>query len=169
MRYSAPVLAAVVALLAGCGGQHSLAPGRLSQVVLQPSDLHGWTRFQDDPGTAADAGQLGSRDRTGDWIARYRRGAAVVVSRVDIYRNAAAAHDVFGNLRGQAGPNGVRPLAVPVLGDERLGYRVGGLQPVAAVFWRRANAIGSIVVQGHGPAAAPLAQREDAKINGALR
>lgn len=169
MRYRAPVLVAAVALLAGCGAQHSLAPGRLSQVVLQPSDLHGWLRFQDDPGTAADAGELGSRDRTGDWIARYRRGAGVVVSRVDIYRNAAAAHDVFGHLRGQAGTNGVRPLSVPVLGNERLGYRVGGSQPVAAVFWRRANAIGSIVVQGRGPAAASLAQREDAKISRAMR
>jgi len=168
VRYSAPVLVAAVALLAGCGSQHTLAPGRLPQVVLQPSDLRGWMRFQDDPGTAADAGELGSRDRTGDWIARYRRGASVVVSRVDIYRNGHAAHDVFGHLSGEAGTNGVRALTVPPLGDERLGYRVAGAQPVTAIFWRRANAIGSVIVEGPGPPATPLAEREDAKISRAI-
>jgi hypothetical protein len=165
MKGVAVLTAAGVVMLAGCGSQAMLNPKRLPQVVLQPSDLPGWTRFQSDPGTEADAGELGSRDRTGDWIARYRRAASIVVSRVDIYENAGAAHDVFKQLQDT---NGALPLRVPALGSERVGYSVGSTTPTSVVFWRRANAIGSVVVQGVGPAAVALAAREDGRIRKAI-
>jgi len=169
VKRTAAVLAALAALAAGCGSHHgTLRPDSLSSVVLRPGDLPGWTRFQDDPGTAADAGALASRDRTGDWIARFRRSASIVVSRVDIYKTSSAAHAAFENVSSRSSANGVQRLTVPPLGDERAGYAVRGPSPVSVVFWRRANAIGSLIVQGRGPAAAPLARREDDRIEQAL-
>jgi hypothetical protein len=120
VKRTAAVLAVLAALLAGCGSGHRmLRPDDLSGVVLRKADLPGWTRFQSDPGTAADAGALGSRDRTGDWIARFRRAAAIVVSRVDIYRSSSAAHAAFANVTSSSGANGAQQLKVPPLGEER--------------------------------------------------
>jgi hypothetical protein len=169
VKRRAAVLAALAAVLAGCGSHHqTLRPDSLSSVVLHQGDLPGWTRFQNDPGTAADAGALASRERTGDWIARFRRAASIVVSRVDIYKGSKAAHAAFENVSSRSDGNGVLHLKVPALGDERAGYAVRGPSPVTVIFWRRGNAVGSLVAQGRGIAAAPLAQREDDRIEQAL-
>jgi hypothetical protein len=139
----------VAAGCAACGSSSSSLPAKaLPRIVLQPADLAGWTRFQNDAGTAADAGFLGSSDRSGVWIARYRSGKGVVVSRVDLYQSAGAARDVFKTAKTPTANRGVQHLDTPALGDERVGYSTRTSLSVETIFWRRANAIGSIVVEG---------------------
>ena len=154
MRRLVPFVS-LLALAAACGGSaHRLDPKALPTVVLQPRDLPAWTRFENDPGLVADAGFLGSRDRTGAWIARFRSPRGIVVSRVDLYRTASAAGAVFEKLQSHVETN-VRSLPTPALGDERVGYVTGSSLKLESIFWRRANAIGSIVVEGRDPRAVP--------------
>jgi hypothetical protein len=166
------VAAVSVVACAACGGSsHTLEPKSLPRLVLQPAELPGWTRFENDAGTAADAGVLGSRDRNGAWIARYRSPSGVVVSRIDLYRSSADAKRVFSQLRAQASlGTGVRPVATPSVGDERVGYLAGSVLRFKSIFWRRANAIGSVVVQGRDvskPDAGALAQTVDGRMKAA--
>ena len=167
-------LVAVVAVVAcaACGSSsHAVDPKSLPQLVLQPADLPSWTRFENDAGTAADAGVLGSHNRTGAWIARYRSPSGVVVSRVDLYRSSSDAKDVFSQLRSEASSgSAVRSVPTPPVGDERVGYLTGTLQMLRTIFWRRANAIGSIVVQGRDvskPDAGALSEKVDARMKAA--
>ncbi len=172
LRLAQLIAVATLVLAAGtaCGGTGpTLAVAKLSRVVLQPKDLPGWDRFEADAGTRADTGFLGSPDRRGVWIARYRSGAGIVVSRVDLYRSAKAAHKVYDALQGRATSNTLRPLTLPPLGDERVGYATRSTVTLDSIFWRRANAIASLVVQGSRVSATALANREDALIRAALR
>lgn len=173
VRRLVPAGAAVLLLCAGCGGSSArqFAAGSLPRIVLQPADVPAWTRFQNDSGTAADTGSLGSRDRVGTWIARYRSSQGVIVSRVDLYRSTGAAHNAFARLDAQAVGNGVAPLATPRLGDERAGYTVGTTLIFDSIFWRRSNAILSVVLQKPAAKAGEanrLAEREDARAVRAL-
>jgi hypothetical protein len=159
---------------AGCGGgsARQLAAASLPRVVLQPGDVPSWTRFENDSGTAADAGALGGRDRIGVWIARYRSSRGVLVSRIDLYRNADAAHTAFKRLGAQAVGNGIAALSTPRLGDERVGFTVGTTLIFDSIFWRRANAILSVVLQAPDAKvqeASRLAAQEDARAVGVQR
>jgi hypothetical protein len=159
---------AVVACAACGSSSHTLDPKSLPRLVLQPADLRGWTRFENDAGTVGDAGVLGSRDRNGAWIARYRSPRGVVVSRIDLYRSSADAKRLFSQLRAQASlGTGVQQIATPSVGEERVGYVTGTSLKLKTVFWRRTNAIGSIVVQGRdvaNPDAGRLAQMVDGRM-----
>src|SRR5436305_6655563 len=115
-RLSQVVIVTALVLAAGSscgGGTKTLSAASLSDVVLQPRDLAGWNRFEADAGTRADTGFLGSNDRTGVWIARYRRGAGIVVSRVDLYRSAKAAHKIFDAFQTRAAGTNISPLTTP--------------------------------------------------------
>jgi hypothetical protein len=174
VRRLAPAGAAILLLCAACGGSSArqFAAASLPRIVLQPADVPSWTRFENDSGTAADTGSLGSRDRIGVWIARYRSSQGVVVSRIDLYRSAGAAHDAFKRLGTQAVGNGVAPLPTPPhLGDERVGYTVGTTLIFDSIFWRRANAVLSVVLQepdAKAGEASRLAEQEDARALTAL-
>jgi hypothetical protein len=163
-----PAVAAmlVVVVAAGCGSAATLSQKDVQRAVLQPADLPGWTRFENDPGTNADVGALGSSDRIGAWISRFRNGKGIVVSRVDVYRSKGAAHTIYARLVGEIGSS-ARAIATPSLGDERAGYAVSSTVKLESLFWRRANAIGSIVVQGGVANAGKLATRQDSRIGDA--
>jgi len=166
-------LIALAALVLGaasaCGSARTLSAASLPQSVLQPRDLKGWSRFEADAGTRADTGFLGSSDRTGVWIARYRKAGGIIVSRVDLYGSSKAAHEVFATLQSHVGGTNVGVLPTPKIGDERVGYTTRSTPKLDSIFWRRANAIASVAVQGSGPSAAALATRVDARIKAALR
>jgi hypothetical protein len=159
----------LILFCAACGSaSHTLAAKSLPHLVLQRGDLPGWTRFQNDAGTAADAGVLGARKRTGAWIARYRSPSGIVVSRIDLYGSAADAKAVFAQLQSAASAGtAVRSIPTPSVGDERVGYLAGTSLKLESIFWRRANAIGSIVVQGREvakPDAAALSEKVDGRM-----
>jgi hypothetical protein len=171
IRFSNAIVVATVVLAActACGASRTLSAASLSRVVLQPRDLAGWSRFQADAGTRADTGFLGSSDRTGVWIARYRRGSGIVVSRVDLYRSAKAAHTVFDALKSRVAGTDVGLLATPKVGEERVGYAISSTAKLKSIFWRRANAIASLAVQGNAINPVDLASRADARLRAALR
>jgi hypothetical protein len=159
-RLAAAAAILVAAVCSGCGSSaKNLRPNQLQRAVLQPADLRGWTRFQNDPGTIADTGPLGSPDRTGDWIARYRRADGLITSRVDLYRSAKAAHAAYAKLQeavsSTTGPH------LPSVGSERFGYRSGTL---VGVYWRRANVVASLVADGARIDPGALAADADARI-----
>jgi hypothetical protein len=169
MRKIALAAAALACTCAACGSARTIEPKSVPGLVLQPKDLPSWTRFQNDAGTVADAGILASKDRNGAGIARFRSTRGILVSRVDLYRNASAAHAVFAKLQSQTA-GGVRPIPTPALGDEHVGYVTGETLLLKSIFWRRANAIGSIVVEGRDvakPDADALATTMDARMKAA--
>jgi len=192
-----PVLLVCVLALAGCssgpGGKATVSRAELSGSVLQPKDIGpGWSQFAEGKQVRVDA-HAGPRSdstrfgRVEGWIARYRRlaaagpGPAVVESRADLFKDTGGAKKDLDAYRKElsAGIPGsgatVRLLHAPRIGE---GTVAGRLRQGSLVFltvaWRRANATGSITVEGRAATtgladALVLVRRQDRRLAAAAR
>lgn len=180
----------VLGLLAGCGGSSStLSSSRLSRYVLQRFDLgaafsgfeNGPQIMLDNQGTPrADPRRFG---REGGWIARFRRagtsqtrGALVVVSRADLFKDAGGARSDLGAYRTMLAEEpgaGLHRVAVSKLGDEAVAvtFTQPGILPLRFydIAWRYRNATASVMVEGWDGKLAPadavaLARKQQAHL-----
>jgi hypothetical protein len=165
------LLALAVALsgaAAGCehGGSATVSARELSTLVLQPSDMRGYSQFDEGkqvsldarPGPREDPARFG---RTGGWKARYRATAAaqrgaVVESRADRFGDVAGAKKDLAAYREELAtpiPGSGATLralsALPRLGDDAVGSELRqGPSVIYTVAWREANATASVAIQG---------------------
>ena len=177
MRARASALFLLALVLGGCvvgDGEERIEQGALPTLVLQSGDLSDdWIPFNSGKQVAADA-PAGVRsnpqrfDRSGGWIARFRRpgsqatsGPLVIESRADLFASAEGAGDELAAARSQLGTAvggrpAAKPLEDPALGDEALAATIlqrsggGGIADVRfyLVAWRHENVVASIFANG---------------------
>ena len=172
-----------------CEGEtKKLSAADLPRVVLQPSDLAGFSRFDEgrlgradfQPGPRAEPDRFGRED---GWKARYRRtdpsdreGALVVESKVDLFEDDGGADEdleAYGQeLRPRQSGPGIS--AGKPLGDEYVWtvFEANGVFFVT-VAWRYANVTASVGTQAFDRQAAleaafDLASRQQRRIERAL-
>ena len=185
-------LALVVVLLAtgcGSGGGGAIPKGRLSSLVLQPSDLRkGYSEFANGPQARSDVHAGPRKDlqrfgRFGGWISRFSRvatsstapGPLVVESRADLFpstdgakKDLSAYEEEYGALPAELGVDRLEP---PTVGDDAIAFRFGhGSDRFIALAWREANATALVVIEGSAidlAGAVELARRQQAHLEDA--
>jgi hypothetical protein len=179
-------LALVLCLAAACEGEtNALSTADLPRVVLQPSDLAGFSRFDEGRLDRADfqPGPRAERDRFGredGWKARYRRndpssreGALVVVSLVDLFEDGDGAERDLEAYEVELENQG-ELVEAPKVGEESRAMTIlqeSQLTDVRfyVIAWRRANVTASVLVQGFEGTievddALALARKQDGRI-----
>jgi hypothetical protein len=176
--------------VAACDSGSTIAPTKLSQLVLREQDIPGFTSFASGPqvrldnqGTVrADASRYG---REGGWITRLRpadstltAGPLVVESRADLFKTSegaksdiAAYRVLFSQLSGDH-----KAIPVSGLGPDAVGvtFTQPGSRPLRffRLAWRYQNATASITVEGfdgqvNQEDAMALAHKQEKGIEGA--
>jgi len=192
---SASAVVVFVLVLAACGhgGKATVDRSELPGLVLQPKDLGPsfsqfdqgkQTRLDAHPGPREDPARFG---RAEGWKARYRlirplaQGAAVVESRVDLFKSVAGAKKDLGAYREEldaeipGSGTTTTLLDVPRIGDASVAAELRqGPAVFLTVAWRDANATASVVVEGTTGKttlddAVVLARRQERHIAGAAK
>lgn len=172
-RIAVSALGVVVFVLAACGGGGNgaaISTDSLSDLVLQPKDMQGFTQFDwgrqvtldNSAGARRDPARFG---REGGWKARYRRrgtpdttGPLVVESRADLFdgesgaKKDLAAYNTDLAAAFADAPAGSHRIFGTGLGDASVAITttMPGLTPSRffRIAWRYRNATASVLVQG---------------------
>jgi len=159
----------IVLSLAACGGSggQKIDESALSALVLQQQDLpRGYSRVAGEQqgragipsGPREDPTRFG---RLGGRVARFRGDATavrehsplVIESRADVFKSTGGAKKDLSAYNDEysatASTLGGTPVETPRIGDDSLAFRFGsGSDRSVLVAFRRANATGSVLVEG---------------------